>query len=93
MRMRACDTVIFLDVPRWLCIYRILKRTLLYRRDTRPDMAEGCNEHFDLEFILWVWNYPNRGRTRVMEQLETVPEKRVVILRSTSEMNSFLQDL
>jgi adenylate kinase family enzyme len=92
MRMAACDTVIFLDMPRWLCMYRILKRTLLYRQDTRPDMAEGCHEHFDPEFMLWVWNYPNQGRRRVTEQLERYAEKNIVVLRSTREIDSFLQD-
>ena len=70
MRMQACDTVIFLDMPRWLCMYRILKRTLFYHRSTRPDMAEGCDERFDPEFILWVWNYPNSGRRRLVAELD-----------------------
>lgn len=25
MRMKAADTIIMLDVPRWLCLYRIVK--------------------------------------------------------------------
>jgi adenylate kinase family enzyme len=41
-RVDACDTVIFLDLPRVLCIWRVLKRALIYRNDIRPDMAEGC---------------------------------------------------
>ena len=93
MRMQACDTVIFLDMPRWLCMYRILKRTLLYRKNTRPDMAEGCDERFDLEFILWVWNYPNGGRKRLTAELACFPEKNVVVLRSNDEIESFLRKL
>ena len=52
MRIRACDTVIFLDIPRRVCMYRILKRTLIYHGQSRPDMPSGCNERFDLEFAL-----------------------------------------
>lgn len=93
IRLQACDTVIFLDMPRWLCMYRILKRTLFYRKETRPDMAEGCDERFDLEFILWVWNYPKGGRRRVTAELERFPDKNVIVLRSTSEIESFLQNI
>lgn len=93
MRMRACDTVIFLDIPRWRCMYRILKRTALYRKNTRPDMAEGCRERLDLEFILWVWNYPKTGRKHLTAELASFPEKNVIVLRSTREIESFLQDL
>ena len=93
MRMQACDTAIFLDMPRWLCMYRILKRTLLYHKKTRPDMAEGCDERFDLEFILWVWNYPNSGRKRLTAELDRCHEKNIVVLRSTHEIESFLKKL
>lgn len=93
MRMQACDTVIFLDMPRWLCMYRILKRSFIYRRDTRPDMAEGCRERFDLEFMLWVWNYPRRSRKRVEAELERFRQKKVVILRSKLDVDQFLRSL
>lgn len=58
MRLAACDTVIFLDMPRFLCLWRILRRRLRFHGKTRPDMAEGCEEHLAWEFIRWVWNYP-----------------------------------
>src|SRR5688572_15577903 len=41
MRLEACDTAIWLDMPRRICIYRILKRAVAYRGRNRPDMAEG----------------------------------------------------
>src|SRR6201995_1710403 len=42
VRLAACDTVVFLDLPRRVCIWRVLKRVLTYRDGSRPDMAEGC---------------------------------------------------
>ncbi|MEQ1604287.1 MAG: DNA topology modulation protein [Pyrinomonadaceae bacterium] len=89
MRLAACDTVIFLDLPRWLCIYRILKRTLTYRKGTRPDMAEGCDERFDPEFMLWVWNYPNSGRKRVVNELEHLTDKNIITLKTSAEVEDF----
>jgi adenylate kinase family enzyme len=52
--LAACDTVIFLDLPPLLCVWRVLKRLAQYRSRTRPDMAAGCYEHFNLKFLLWV---------------------------------------
>jgi adenylate kinase family enzyme len=92
MRMQACDTVIFLDVPRSVCLYRILKRSLLLYGKTRPDMAEGCNEKFDLEFVQWVWTYPNRARVRVMKQFREFEDKEIIILRRKKEIALFLQN-
>ncbi len=90
MRMGHADTIIFLDLPRYLCAYRILKRTLIYRNGRRPDMAEGCDERFDPEFILWVWNYPKEGRVRLLADLEAFPEKKVIILKSRADVRRFL---
>lgn len=92
MRMAAADTIIILDLPRRVCLYRILKRTLIYRGGSRPDMAEGCHERFDLEFIFWVWNYPRDGRRRALEDVSKLSGKRIVILKNQFEINTFLKD-
>ncbi|HQZ97180.1 MAG TPA: DNA topology modulation protein [Pyrinomonadaceae bacterium] len=91
MRMRAADTIIFLDVPRRICLYRAIKRALKYRGTNRPDMAEGCNEKLDLEFIGWVWNYPGRARKRIIDEMKEFPDKRFVTLRSSSEIDLFFE--
>ncbi len=92
MRLEACDTVILLDLPRYVCLYRVLKRTLRYRNRTRPDMTEGCRERFDPEFLLWVWNYPNGGRARAENDISQVGSKDVYVLKSRQEIERFLID-
>ena len=93
MRVRAADTVIFLDLPRVLCVYRILKRVVTYRKGTRPDMAEGCDEKFDWKFLKWVWNYPQRTKPKVEALLRAAEnEKTVIRLKSRSEVDKFLTD-
>ena len=90
MRMRAADTIIMLDLPRRVCIYRIVKRMIKYRNKKRPDMAEGCFERFDLEFITWVWNYRKDSRKRAFRELETQTDKNIIILKSRREVADFL---
>jgi adenylate kinase family enzyme len=91
LRFQKCDTVVFLDLSRWLCLWRIVKRVLRYRKDHRPDMAEGCPEKLDLEFVLWVWNYPRQTRPKVVKLLrEGCAGKEIVWLRSRREVEKFL---
>ncbi|HDM8069726.1 DNA topology modulation protein [Vibrio harveyi] len=81
IRFEACDTVIFLDVNRYTCIYRALKRTLLSSK--RPDLAEGCDERFDIEFIKFLWDYPKKSNPLIMDKLKTLTRnKRVIIAKS-----------
>ena len=94
MRIQACDTIIFLDMPRHVCIYRILKRWVMYSKDTRPDMAEGCEERFDFEFFMWVWNYPTRSKPeKELVLTRYADEKKIIRLRSNREIEQFLQEI
>jgi adenylate kinase family enzyme len=94
LRAERCDTIIFLDMPRLLCIWRVTKRRLLHRNRSRPDMAEGCPEKLDREFISWVWNYSRRSRPGVVKLLHEHSEsKKVVWLRSNLEVERFLKRL
>ncbi len=54
-------------------------------------MAAGCNERIDLEFLLWVWNYPRRGRKRLMAETQKFSDKKFVILSSSAEIDFFLE--
>ena len=94
VRLAACDTVIFLDLPRAVCVWRVLKRAAAMRGRTRPDMAEGCREKFNFSFLLWVWNYPSRTRPKVFEKIEKHARgKRVVRLRTPASVEQFLAEV
>ena len=93
-RIAAADTVVFLDLPRTVCCWRIIKRWLTYHRDTRPDMADGCDEKFDLKFLKWVWGFPKRSRPRVLERLAAAGHKtRVIHLKTQQQVAAFLESL
>lgn len=94
IRFDACDTVIFLDISRLLCIWRVLKRVMLYRSRGRPDMAEGCPEKVNLEFVRWIWDYPKRTRPKVLKLLkESRQSKNVIWLRKQADIESFFVNL
>ena len=92
LRMQAADTIIMLDVPRRVCMYRVIKRAIVYRGKKRPDMAEGCNEKIDLEFLMWIWSYRSRSRARALAEIENLRDKRVVILNNRDAIERFLED-
>src|ERR1044072_5602381 len=94
LRLQKCDTIVFLDLPRVLCLWRIVKRFLFYRNRNRPDVAEGCPEKLDLEFVSWVWNYPRRSRPKVIKLLQDhAAGKQIFRLRSRNEVKRFLSKI
>ncbi len=92
-RLAACDTVIFLDLPRRVCLWRIVKRWLRYRGRSRPDIAPGCPEQLSWEFIAWVWSYRKTRRPKILERLREVRHARAVVLSSRGEVERFLDNV
>jgi adenylate kinase family enzyme len=91
LRLAAADTVVFLDIPRLVCEWAVFTRWLRYRRQSRPDMAPGLNDKLDLEFVRWIWGYPNTRRPGILRQLaELPPSTRIVRLTSRRAIREWL---
>jgi adenylate kinase family enzyme len=94
IRLAACDTVIWLDLPTYVCIASTLWRVLRHSRRTRPDMGEGCPERFDWAFLRWIWAFRKRSRPRIVEKLGALPAStRVVVLTSRRDMARWLEEV
>ena len=93
VRLAACDTVVFLDMPRHVCLWRIVKRRFRYWGGTRPDVAPGCPERLTWEFIVWVWTYRKRRRPEVLDRLGRLSTARSVVVSARDEVDAFLAAL
>jgi adenylate kinase family enzyme len=93
-RFERADTVIFLDLPRAICLRRVLWRLVRDRRRSRPDLPPGCTEGLDLELLRWIWRYPSTDRPGVLELLEGLePRVDVRRLRSRSDVRRYVESL
>jgi adenylate kinase family enzyme len=94
LRLAACDTVIYLDLPRFRCLWRVLKRRVHFHGKTRPDMAAECPERLTWAFLKWIWNYPHERRPSILQKLKTLSQKKNVhILDSRHNVEQFLARL
>jgi adenylate kinase family enzyme len=93
-RFGRVDTVIYLDLPRSLCLWRAIWRSLRHRRRSRPDLPKDCPESLDLSFLRWVWRYPERNRPDVLGRLAGLePHVRVHRLRSRDDVRRYVATL
>jgi adenylate kinase family enzyme len=90
-RAEFAEAIVYLDLPRRLCMTRVLRRAVLGYGRNRPDVAPGCPERFDWAFLKWVWNYPKRSRPKTLALLKAFPGARVV-LPSRGAVRRWIQD-
>ncbi len=93
-RFAAADTIVFLDFPRWICLWRMMKRFLQNRGRSRTGMAAGCPERLPWALLRWVWRYPKDNRAQVLENIRCNGTGcEVMTLRSPKEVRRFLDAL
>lgn len=73
IRWSKADVVIYLDLPKWICIYRIIKRIFTKDR-TIDDRAPNCPEVLRWPFLVYAWRFENRVKN-IIPQLTKTYEK------------------
>jgi adenylate kinase family enzyme len=94
IRAAACDTVIYLEVPLYLCLYRVLKRWVTNLGKTRPDMAAGCREKMDRKFIGFIVTTYGPRKRKMNERLDRFEAegKKVIVLKNRLDIGSYLEN-
>jgi adenylate kinase family enzyme len=91
LRLPRTDLVIWLRPPRLTSLRGAFGRWLSYAGRTRPEMAPGCPEKIDFEFLHYIWTFERLSSPRVEENLARhgagVP---LLTLKSRDEMNRLL---
>ena len=89
-RFERADVVVLLDLPARVCLYRAVKRWLTYRDETRPDLAPGCPEKFDLEFYRYILTYRSKQMPQAQALIARHFRGRLVRIRNTAEREAFM---
>ncbi|MEP6697056.1 MAG: TIGR03086 family metal-binding protein [Pseudonocardiales bacterium] len=92
VRLARADAVVLVDLPRLLCLSRVLRRWWRYRGSARPDMTPGCRERLTWAFVRWIWMYPHRSRPKLLAAVDQagVP---LIRLRSPGAVDRWLATL
>ncbi|WJH42342.1 AAA family ATPase [Aliirhizobium terrae] len=92
LRVPRSDLIIWVRMPRWLCLWGVFSRSLRHFGRSRPEMAPGCRERLaDREFLSFVWNFETKTTPRIIKSIQALsPECPVVMLTSRGQMRALL---
>ncbi|MFA3918149.1 AAA family ATPase [Ruegeria hyattellae] len=96
-RLARADTVIWLDLPVALRLWRVTRRMIRNRGQNRPDMAEGCIEGWHSEtpeFYRFIWRTRRSSRARLLQVFDqTRPDQHRFRLRNSAQVRDYLRFL
>ncbi len=70
-RLEAADTLIFLDYELNVALQGVKQREKEYRHRYRTDMAEGCIENVDQEFLSYIVEFNKKRRPALLRLLNS----------------------
>ena len=92
IREPHADTVIYLELPLRVCLYRVLKRRVQFHGKTRQDIGEGCKEKMDKAFLKFIVTTYSARKKTMMERMRRYAEegKTVHYLKTRRQIQGFL---
>jgi adenylate kinase family enzyme len=92
IRLHAADTVIFLDLPAWACLWGIVRRRLRHGRGQHD--AIGVYDRITWNFIRYIAGYRRQMAPRVRQLIAGhAADAQVVVLRSRRAARRYLADV
>ena len=94
LRLPRTHLVLWLRPPRRASLYGVISRWLKFRGRSRPEMAEGCPEKIDREFLAYIWRFEKTQSPEIEEALAAFgPDVPVCVLKSRGENDRLLARL
>ena len=92
IRESHADTVIYLELPLWVCLYRVLKRRVQFHGKTRNDVGEGCKEKMDMTFLKFIVTTYGPRRKKMIERMQRYLEEGMTVhyLKTPKQIEGFL---
>jgi adenylate kinase family enzyme len=92
IRLVACDTVVFMDLPTWTCLWGVLSRQL--RHGHGQNKANGIYNRVHMGVIRYVLSYRRKMRPRVLAKIDEHARghAQVVILTSRRRVRRWLSE-
>jgi hypothetical protein len=88
LRLKACDTAIFLDCPIKICLEGIQERC----GKKRSDMP-WIETEVDEEFVKFVKGFNEHQKPEIIEQLDKYNDKNIIVFKDRGQADDFLASL
>lgn len=92
LRFLKCDTIVFLDVPLFKCLSRVLKRSFKFSGKSREELPVGCIDKFwNLKLYQYLLFFNIRRKKLILQKIFNLnKDVNIVLLTSDKSIKKFL---
>lgn len=91
-RLARADIIIFLDIPAYVCFYRIFKRAFTHFGKVFFSSAPGCKEGLpNWEFLKYTWNFNRKQKPEVIFLLSQYKDKKIFVIKNQHELDELVR--
>lgn len=86
VRLNRADTIIFFNLPKWLCLWRAFVR--IFNRQQPIDKPEGAKEKISWELVKFILTYPKAEMRTLVKSYEN--KCKIFVVRNNLEINQLI---
>lgn len=97
-RAAKADLIIFMDIPRYQCMWYVIKRSFEHWGEVIPGNPDECRQRIIswkfFGFLQWVWTFNKRYNQMILDIIDAErATKKVYVLKSFKEMDEFIRKM
>ena len=92
-RFIESDTIFFLDINRFVCLFSVLKRNKKYKGKPRESRSDLCDEKITFSYLKWVfWDYYKTSRKQIKKIINENTDKQIVVFKNRKQINKYIKE-
>ncbi len=92
--MKVADIVVFLDFPRRICYWRILKRNPRYFFSSRPELPPNSPEILIIPYLLkLIWRFPSKVKPKIIKEKQRRKAGKFIHITSNKELEHWFASI
>ena len=97
IRSKEADTIFYIELPLYICLYRVVKRWITNIGQNRVDMGEGCIEKLDWKFIKFIITTYFPRKKQMPDRIQACQtedmRKTIYVFKNTRDIHKFLKKI
>lgn len=87
MRFQKADVIIYFEIPRLVCIWRLFKRSF------QKEKIGGCLNRINWEIIKYAWNFKQEKGPLIKTLERKYPHVKIIVFKSNGDAERYLAEL